>query len=189
MAKGVDWIAIKNEYINTNISYRKLAEKWKVSLGSIQRKSKKDNWQELRDTQRYKIDTKVIQKTQEKIIDHEVNRITKICNVADKLLNKLEQATDQLDRHLITNKTRVREIEYTHEKRPDKPTKETIVDKEEKIFVEGDIDKSGLKALTAALKDIKDISLLDADNNEKLETDPLSASLLKLGVELDANKQ
>jgi len=96
VGKNVDWIAIKNEYINTNISYRKLAEKWKISLGSIQRKSKKEDWYNLREKCRYKTNTKVIQKTQEKIIENEVNRMATLLAISDDVTEQLAVAAAQV---------------------------------------------------------------------------------------------
>lgn len=44
-------------------SYRKLAEKYGVSLTAIKRRGKLEGWKEKRDDAGHKIDTKVIQKT------------------------------------------------------------------------------------------------------------------------------
>ena len=51
----MDWIKIKNEYINGNISYRKLAEKYNVTVRQIANVAKAENWVELRKEQRNKI--------------------------------------------------------------------------------------------------------------------------------------
>ena len=39
-----DWIAIKNDYINTDISYRKLAGKYNVSFATLRARAKKEDW-------------------------------------------------------------------------------------------------------------------------------------------------
>ncbi len=39
------------------------------------------------------------------------------------------------------------------------PPKEVIEENEEKLFIVGGIDRTGLKQLTAALKDLKDIRI------------------------------
>lgn len=66
---AVDWLAIKTEYINGGISYRKLAEKYEVSFNTLQDRAKRENWKEERDGQHDKITTKSRQKTVEKISD------------------------------------------------------------------------------------------------------------------------
>ena len=68
---GVNWLKIKNEYINGNISYRKLAEKYKLRLATLGDRAKQEDWQGLRDGQRNKTVTKTLQKTAEKLADAE----------------------------------------------------------------------------------------------------------------------
>ena len=66
---AVDWLAIKTEYINGGISYRKLAEKYGVSQSTIRKRAATEKWADLREEQRNKIGTKTEQKTAEKISD------------------------------------------------------------------------------------------------------------------------
>jgi len=157
MASNVNWLKIKNEYINGNISYRKLAEKYKVSLPTIAKRAKQEDWQSLRDGQYNKNCTKTIQKTAEKIVDLEVDRMLRINTLADDLAGRIEQAIGELDKAMVTNKTRTRVVEYNDDEARGKPTKEVIEDTEQLIEVASIVDRAGLKQLTAALKDIKDI--------------------------------
>lgn len=41
---GVDWAKIRNEYISTGISTRKLAEKYGVSANTLQARAKREKW-------------------------------------------------------------------------------------------------------------------------------------------------
>lgn len=66
---AVDWLAIKTEYINGGISYRKLAEKYGVSQSTIRKRAAAEKWSETKTEQRNKIRTKTEQKTVEKISD------------------------------------------------------------------------------------------------------------------------
>ena len=66
---AVDWLAIKTEYINGGISYRKLAEKYGVTFGTLRSRADKEKWVEQREEQQHKISTKSAQKTAEKISD------------------------------------------------------------------------------------------------------------------------
>lgn len=155
----VNWLAIKNEYINTTISYRKLAEKYSVSFATLRVRAQKEDWVAQREAQQHKVSIKVAQRTADVIVKKEVNRIEKINSLADSLLEKLEEATDQLNNHLIANKRKTKVIEYKDPVAIGKPTKEVIEENEEKLFIAGDIDRMGLKHLTAALKDLKDIQI------------------------------
>lgn len=66
---AADWLKIKSEYVSGNASYRKLAEKHGVNKDTIAIRAKKENWKELRDRQKDKIQTRAIQKAEEKISD------------------------------------------------------------------------------------------------------------------------
>ena len=164
---NIDWIKIKNEYISTNTSYRKLAEKYGVSQQSISLHGKEENWVELKEKSLSKISTKIEQKTVEKIADAESDRISRMNKAADRLLEKIEEATEQLNNHLVKNKRKTKVIEYKNNQRPDKPTKEIIDELEEAEFVAGDIDRMGLKMVVGALKDLKDI--VKGDNESDLD--------------------
>lgn len=87
---GIDWAAIKTEYITTDTSYRKLAQKYGVSTTQICNVGKDEGWVE----QREQFLNKTTAKTIEKISQQEANRAAKIHSVADKLLLKIEAIAD-----------------------------------------------------------------------------------------------
>lgn len=120
-----DWAAIKTEYITTDTSYRKLAQKYGVNHTNVAKKAKAENWVE----QRKQYASKQHAKTLEKISQQEANRAAKIHSVADKLLLKIEAMADS--------------------SRP--------------------MNSKDLRALTAAIKDLKDIQNVrsDADRREQ----------------------
>ena len=68
---AVDWLKIRNEYINGGGSYRELSKKYGVSVRSICLKSKAENWIEQKEEQLNEISTEISRKTAEKIIDSE----------------------------------------------------------------------------------------------------------------------
>ena len=109
----MDWAAIKTEYITTDTSYRKLAQKYGVSTTQICTVGRDEKWVE----QREQYLNKTVAKTIEKISNQEANRAAKIHSVADKLLQKIEAMADS-----------------------SKP-----------------ITEKGLRALTASVKDLKEI--------------------------------
>lgn len=86
-----DWQAIKTEYITTDTSYRKLAEKYGVSRVQIGNVGKEENWVELR---RQHLD-RTVTKTVAAVENAQVNRAKKIQNVADKILKKIEAMVDR----------------------------------------------------------------------------------------------
>lgn len=163
----IDWIKIRNDYINGHISYRKLAEKHNVSFNTLQQKAREEQWFEKRKEQHDKIAEKIRQETADKLAEKEVNRLLRISDAADRLLEKIEMATEQLDQFITTNKVRQKEVKYVKaEAGFGKPEKEIIKEIEDKRVVKADhLDRLGLKQLASALKDLRDIQF--ASNEEK----------------------
>lgn len=169
-----DWQAIKTEYITTETSYRKLAEKYGIHYKVISERGKDEKWVELRSQHRDKTLTKALGKIRNKQAD----KMARIDDLADKLLEKLEQAITELDLQLAkhTNKTKV--IEYKNDLRPDKPTKETIHEEEKLLEVKSIVDRNGLKQIASALKDIKEVKMLRSEL-DKQEQEARIANLRK----------
>lgn len=139
-----DWQAIKTEYITTQTSYRKLAQKYGIHYQAICNRSKEEGW--IAQREQYRNNT--ITKTVEKISNKQADKMARIDDLADKLLEKLEQAIMELDRHIIVHKNKVETAngEQTTEFRE---------------AVEGGVvDRQGLKQIASALKDIKEVKML-----------------------------
>lgn len=134
-----DWIKIKNEYINTSISQRKLAEKYGISVSTLTKRANKEKWQQEKETQCNKIETKVQQKTADKIVKSEVDRIANILALGDKLSAKIDKAIGQLETVLVDGE----EVET------------------------GIVDVRGLRSLVQSVKDLKDIAGADDGRDDK----------------------
>lgn len=102
---NVDWIQIKNEYINTEISQRKLAEKYGISFPTLRDRAKREEWKISRGEQRDKIMTVTLKKTADKIVKSEVDRLTNILNLTDKLTPKIEKAIEQLETMIVNGES------------------------------------------------------------------------------------
>ena len=118
-----DWQAIKTEYITTDTSYRKLAQKHGVNYQAICHRSKDEGW--IAQREQYRNDT--ITKTLDKISQQEADRAAKIHSVADKLLLKIEAMVD----------------------------------------AERPLDTKGIRALTAAVKDLKEIQSVRSELDKR----------------------
>ena len=176
---AVDWLAIRNDYINGGGSYRKLAEQYGVPFGSLRSRAEKENWPELKKEQLHKISTKTAQKTADAIIKKEVKRAQRMMGIHDQLLDKLEQAVSELNMAQVTNKKKTKVIEYRNGKRPDKPTKETVTESEEILAVSSIVDRKGLQQISLALKALWDISNEHeaSRDDDDVEDDGLLAAL------------
>ena len=139
-----DWQAIKTEYITTDTSYRKLAQKHGVNVTNIAKKASAEGWVEQR--KQYANETQ--SKTLEKISQQEANRAAKIHSVADKLLLKIEAMVES--------------------GRP--------------------LDTKGIRALTAAVKDLKEIQSVRTELDRQ-EQEARIANLRKQADKTDDNKE
>ena len=85
-----DWQKIKTEYITTNTSYRKLAQKHGVHYNAIANKAKQEGWI----SQRNQYCDSTVTKTVNVISDQQVDRATKLISVADLLLDKVKSLVE-----------------------------------------------------------------------------------------------
>ena len=164
---AAEWLKIKNEYINGSISYRKLAEKYGVSVDAVKKKAAAEHWKDMRTKAAPILHQKVQEKCIEKIATSEANRIVSLLSLSDKLSAQLDRAIGELDSRVVTNTTKVKTIVYGNSASPCKPTKETVIEKEDCEVVQTLIDRQGLQQLSAALKNIKDtVTVLDTAGSE-----------------------
>lgn len=154
-----DWKKIKAEYITTDTSYRKLAQKYSVHYKVISERGKAENWVALRSQYR----DKTLTKTLEQISDRQADKMARVDNLADQLLDKLQQAITELDLQLAKHTDKTKTIEYNNDRRPDKPTREVIHEEEKLLEVKSIVDRNGLKQIASALKDIKEIKMLRSE--------------------------
>lgn len=121
----VDWNAAKTEYVTTDTSYRKIAEKYHISLTQVAKHASDENWTEAR--KQFRNDTYT--GTLNIIANGSAERATKILKVSDKILEKVENAVDLVE----------------------------------------ETDMRAYKQMTAILKDIKDIQVMDDASDESNE--------------------
>ena len=92
-----DWQKIKTEYITTDTSYRKLAQKYGVRYSTICDRSKKENWIAKRDQHRDKTATKTINA----ISNKQADRAAKLIGVSDLLLDRIKSLIEDSPELLI----------------------------------------------------------------------------------------
>ena len=158
-----DWQAIKTEYITTDTSYRKLAQKHGVGYSVIGERARLEGWV----TQREQFRNKTITKAVDKMSSKKADKMARIDDLADQLLEKLERAISELDLQLCTHTDKTKTIEYNNDRRPDKPTKETIHEEEKVLEMRSIVDRQGLKQIASALKDIKEVKMLRSALDEQ----------------------
>jgi transposase-like protein len=92
-----DWNKIKTEYITTDTSYRKLAEKHGVGESTLFARASKEKWVEQKEQHQ----SKTVAKTLDAISKKQVDRATRLITVADKLLTKVESLIESDDKVLL----------------------------------------------------------------------------------------
>lgn len=152
MDNQVDWNVIKTEYVtDSSVSYRSLSEKYSVNQRTLERRAKSEGWVELR--RQFVCD--VSAKTLDLEARKKAQQAAKAGRIADKLLSKLSRAVDELDIQIARDVHKTKVIEYNNDKRPDKPTKETVDETEEIRQIHTIVDRNGLKAIASALVDVQ----------------------------------
>ena len=149
-----DWKKIEAEYITTETSYRKLADKYGVDQATIARRAKKHDWVSKRQHHADKTQAKLLAADTQKKVD----RVGRLMTVADKLLKKVEQAVDDdkpmsagaiknlsdalkniRDTQMIRSEADMREQE-ARIRNLEKQAEKEETDTEIKVTIEGDLE-------------------------------------------------
>ena len=102
-----DWNKIKTEYLTSDTSYRKLAQKYGVNATTIAKKASKEDWV----SHRQQLANRTLSKTLTAVSNRQVNRAARLQEVADKLLNKIEAAVDDYNMEvLLVDRQSLRQI-------------------------------------------------------------------------------
>ena len=154
-----NWQKIKTEYITTDTSYRKLAQKYGVNATTIAKKASKEDWVSQRKHQA----SKTLSKTLAADSKRKADRMARIQDATDMLLDKIERAISELDIMIVKETHKEKVVEYNNSERPDKQTKEITHETEKIAEVSSIIDRNGLKQIASALKDIKEVQMLKSE--------------------------
>lgn len=97
MQVNINWTKARADYTTGKVaSYRDLAKKYGVSLSTILRRARKEQWQTLRTQTSDKIRAVVT----ERVAMAEADRMTRILQVSDVLLDKLEAVIRNMDNEI-----------------------------------------------------------------------------------------
>ena len=96
---GIDWREVQAEYIpDPNSSYRKLAKKYGIPVGTLQKRAVKEDWH----SQKIQSGKNSVAKTVEIIEQGQANRLSRLMMVTDKLLVNIEQTVDEITAESVT---------------------------------------------------------------------------------------
>ena len=123
-----DWEMIKLDYVtDPTSSQQKISEKYGISLVSIRKHSKADDWLATKKKYQRELTEKVIEKVSAKNADKLANAIIAASNIADAILKK-SQDPDQFCRYIVQegNAESYGSTEYVFEKMDMRAAKEAI---------------------------------------------------------------
>lgn len=123
-----DWEMIKLDYVtDPTSSQQKISEKYGVSLVSIRKHSKADDWLATKKKYQREVTERVIEKVSAKNADKLANAIIAASNIADAILKK-SQDPDQFCRYIVQEGSAESygSAEYVFEKMDMKAAKEAI---------------------------------------------------------------
>ena len=160
------WEKIKTEYITTSKSYKALSEQYGVPYGTLKIHARCDRWVEARQDH--------VKKTMElslsEIARRQAAELTKVNDLADEMLLKLQKAIEELEMTVIQHKEKGESQDLKWEKTYEEAVPGTMV------------DRQGLRQLAASLKDLKQIKDLKTDL-ERMEQEARIEKLRKEGKE------
>lgn len=138
----MDWEKVRFEFENSDCTMKGLAEKYGVSLGAVRYRADRYGWKRSCESGK--------KERAKKLSKRDV-----IISVADRLLECVAKAADELDVYTMKNKVKTKSVEYDAES--GKTGREVICENEQIESAKGIIDRMELKQLVTALKDIKEI--------------------------------
>ncbi len=180
--KDRDWIAIRNEYTSTGCSLRDLCKKYSIPFSTIRDRSRREEWTKLKTEQRHIIEAETARKTADRISDENADRTARLLNIADRLMDRVEQALDELDRAEVRHKATVRTI--VDSKDPETKQKQRVETSKETIDLDirdAPVDRLGLQQIATAAKSVKEILATAQGTDDTGSLDDLIAALKQIG--------
>ena len=172
-----DWNELEREFLTGN--YKSVNQFFKEKGISRNKSSieKTRSWEQKKHTKNTKETHRRVDKVIEKQAEIEAEQKIKINDVAQRLLEKIDIATDELNKY-VNKKTKKTKKKFTIKDATGTKVDNEIITEEMKIEeVSSIINKSGLKTLASALKDLSDI-LKDDDNNCENKTPEIKISVI-----------
>ena len=172
--QNYDWEMIKRDYVTDPYSsQQKISEKYGISLVSIRKHSKADDWFATKKEYQRKVTEKLIEKVSARNADKLANAIIAASNIADAILKKSEDP-HQFCRYIVQegNAESYGSSEYVFEKMDMKAAKEAI---------------SALKGVDDLLRGYYNIQKAEQIQKAQIERERLELEKERLALERERN--
>lgn len=153
MDVSADWNKIKTEYITTDTSYRKLAQKYGVAESTIYARGGKERWVEQKEQHQSKTVAKILKADTKR----KANRAENLQTAADLLLKKVISCVEAIDPEYMDTQA-LRHISATL-----KDLKEVMMIRSEKDMLEQDARIEKLRAEVQKDNDSNDVRIEMSD--------------------------
>lgn len=182
--KKPNWIKIRTEYETTDISYRKLAERYKIHRTTVEQRASRESWTKTKTEIMAEIQAKTRQKTGQKIIErksdknaYDITTALEATRLANKIMLETLQDPNQFKKHIVTHKESHSTAGVGSSSRQWVETEELDV-----------VDTKRLQALITSLKTSAELErllceIVDDVTKQKLDIDKQKLELDKQKVE------
>ena len=158
----VNWTEAKRYYMQNNVSYQDVADKFGTTKARVaehaRAKNGKKGWVLLKEELQNKIETKTEQKFIERTAKSNLENMNTLYMSAEDLMQKANEAVGELNNHLVKSKTKTKSVKYSNAKgRQNKPTQEVITENEDINIVEGDVNTKKLKDIATVIEKARKI--------------------------------
>lgn len=153
-----EWEKIKTEYITSDISYRSLADKYGMTYTRLHTRAYEENWKEERE--KFKGD--LVNKSVDLICTEQAEQIARALRIGNTMLEKIEESLNEIDIMLCKNTQTVKGVEEI-----DGHLCEVTRSTEDFTKKKVAIDRSGLKQLSAVLRDLREIGIFRSVLDQK----------------------
>jgi len=186
-SKYIDWIALKNEYITTNISIQKLANKHKISYHALKDRAYNGKWKQEKNKRLEEIEKRTVEKSIDLIAEKKSKALENHFKISEYLLYKIGNSLkNEKEFNIFVEKVKTglskEELkEFTFDSLNDKKLL-NVVNSFEKI--------QKLQRQTLGIQDLKDE--ISAEQRQKqldhnIETDKKKLELEEKRIEKDIN--
>lgn len=93
----------------------------------------------------------------------------RVDQVADQILDKIEQAVEELTVQPVTQVRKEKDVFYENQDNPGKVTREVIQETQTVSLVDVPVDRNGIKQLVSALKEVQSLSQEESEEAKALE--------------------
>lgn len=152
MKEATLWRKIAAGYIRQGHSMKALAKEYGISRQQISKRANAEDWKRQREEHHQK----VLERAMDKAVDDDANDLIRLGELGVRLMDKIEKAMEQIDLVVVSGKVTVKEDLRDPETLKVVGERRTVTETADAVHLDI-IDRDGVKALAAAMRDLKTV--------------------------------